>query len=119
MADPHSAVRRVVSVAGALAFAATALTWAIAGPALAHALLLSSDPPAGATLGSSPTAITMTFGERPDPRLSTVRVLTASGAPVQTGPVGAVAGNPVQLRVSIGPLGDGVYTVTWRTVSAV
>jgi copper transport protein len=111
--------RRVAAVAAILGIGAAGLGWLLAGPVLAHALLQSSDPAAGATLGSSPTAITMTFGEQPDPRLSTVKVLTVTGAPVEIGPVEAVAGHPVELRVSVGPLPDGVYTVTWRTVSAV
>jgi len=34
-----------------------------AGPVFAHAVMLSSDPPDGILLGSSPTAVTLTFNE--------------------------------------------------------
>ncbi|HYC07951.1 MAG TPA: copper resistance CopC family protein, partial [Candidatus Binatia bacterium] len=85
----------------------------------AHALLQSSDPAAGATLQASPSAILLTFGEQPDARLSTVKVLDASGKNVATGPATAVPGQPLQLTVPVGTLPDGVYTVAWRTISAV
>ena len=51
----------------------------LAGSASAHALPQSSDPSAGANLATAPTAVTITFGERPDPKLSTIKVLDTSG----------------------------------------
>ena len=85
----------------------------------AHALLQSSDPPAGATLGTSPPVVTLTFGERPDPKLTSVKVLDSSGQDHASGPLEAVSDPANTIRVPISPLSDGVYTVTWRTVSAV
>lgn len=85
----------------------------------AHALLQSSDPAAGATLGSAPTAVTLTFGEAPDPRLSSVKVLDVGGGDHTSGPVEPVPGQPLQLRVPLGLLTNGTYTVAWRTVSSV
>src|SRR4029079_1618555 len=67
----------------------------------------------------SPTAVTLAFGERPDPGLSSIKVLDTAGANHATGAVEAVAGQPLQLRVAVQPLADGVYTVSWRTLSAV
>jgi copper transport protein len=100
---------------------AAALLLAAALPAavLGHALLQSSDPAAGATLGSAPSGVKLTFGETPDPRLSSVKVLDSSGTDHVSGPIEAPADPPSSLRVPIGPLADGVYTVSWRTVSAV
>ena len=92
---------------------------ALAGPALAHALPQSSDPAAGATLATPPTQVTITFGERPDPKLSTIRVLDTSGKPVTSGPTAVASDNALALTVPLGPLPIGVYTVAWRTVSAV
>ncbi len=88
-------------------------------PAFGHALPQSSDPGRGADLTSSPTAVTIVFGERPDPKLSTIRVLDTSGASVTSGPTSAVATDPLTLTVPVRTLGSGVYTVAWRTVSAV
>jgi copper transport protein len=85
----------------------------------AHALLIASDPAAGETLSTQPTNILLTFGEAPDPKLSTVRILDAAGNDEAAGPVEAVPGRSDQLRVLVRQLSDGVFTVAWRTVSAV
>ncbi len=84
----------------------------------AHALLGASDPAANAVLATAPTSVTLTFTEQPDPKLSLVQVLDASGASHASG--AAVPGAPGTntLTVPLGPLADGVYTVAWRTVSA-
>jgi copper transport protein len=91
----------------------------LAGPAGAHALPQSSSPAAGATLSTPPATVTITFGERPDPKLSTINVLDSSGASVTAGPATASSGDPLTLEVPLKPLVGGVYTVAWRTVSAV
>jgi copper transport protein len=88
--------------------------------ALAHALPQSSVPSAGSTLTTPPKQVSIIFGERPDPNLSTIKVLDTTGAVVTSGPTAPVAGNPVELAVPLKPnLPNGVYTVAWRTVSAV
>jgi copper transport protein len=88
-------------------------------PAHAHAALEDADPPRGASLASSPTALVLTFTEAPDPNLSTIRILDSDGNPVEQGQVEAVAGRPDSLQVSVSPLGSGVYTVNWQTLSRV
>ncbi len=92
---------------------------AAASPAGAHALLRVSTPATGAVLSQSPGAVTLTFTEDPEPTLSTVHVLDSAGAVVDRGGAQVVPGSPLQLRVPLGPLPNGVYTVTWRTVSRV
>jgi copper transport protein len=111
-------MRRLVLGTLALLCAAGA---AVALPlhASAHALAQSSDPAEGSTVDTSPATVTITFGEPPDPRLSTIRVLNTSGQSYDTGPTQAVSGNDDQLRVAVRPLPRGVYTVSWRTVSMV
>jgi len=88
------------------------------GTVAAHALLLSSDPAANAVLASAPDAVTLTFTEPPDPRLSSVRVLDVSGNGHTRGAAGTGSGGPNTLTAPLGSLPDGVYTVAWRTVSA-
>jgi copper transport protein len=83
----------------------------------AHGVLQSSDPADGASLDRAPRQVTLTFTERPEPRLSTVQVLDAGGRPVLAGKAGPVAGRPRQLQVPLGALPDGTYMVAWRTVS--
>jgi copper transport protein len=98
---------------------ACAMTLALSvapGSAFAHAGLLRSDPAAGAALGASPTAVRLTFTERPQASLSRVRVLGARGNPVKTAPV---AGSGLTLAVPVPKLARGLYTVDWRVISAV
>jgi copper transport protein len=88
-----------------------------AGPASAHALKKSSVPAAGQILTRPPREVTITFTERPDPALSSVKVLDSSGA-LRSGPSTVVPGHPTELEVPVHGLGNGVFTVDWRTVSA-
>lgn len=107
-----------------LAVAALAAGVWLAGPAppaLAHAGLTSSHPASGSSVQKSPTRIVVTFAEDPDPALSLVRLLDADGTTVPgVSAVKAVPGKPLELQVSLSQaLGRGVYTVNWRSVSAV
>ena len=88
-----------------------------AGTAAAHAGLVRSDPAAGAALGASPGAVRLTFGERPDASLSSIRVLDERGVARQAGRLAAAGDDG--LLLTLRPLPRGVYTVTWRGVSAI
>ena len=83
----------------------------------AHASLRSSDPADGAIVDAAPSAVVLTFTEPPDPKLTVVHVLNSSGTPVETGPPQPVPGRRLQIEEPLGTVPDGVYTVTWRTVS--
>src|SRR5207248_6371530 len=100
----------------AVAVLCSALALAGAGAkADAHALLASSVPAAGALVDTPPPSVTLMFTETPDPALSVVHVLASRGAPVERGKVHPVAGQRETLAVDVPRLGNGVYTVTWRT----
>jgi copper transport protein len=86
--------------------------------AFAHASLESSDPSNGELLERAPDRISLTFTEPPDLSLTTIGVLDDTGAPVPTGPPELAPGSDHEVRVRLDPVPDGVYTVTWRTVSA-
>ncbi|MBV9411975.1 MAG: copper resistance protein CopC, partial [Acidimicrobiia bacterium] len=98
--------------------AVVAVLWP-ATAAFAHALRISSVPDNGAVLKTSPSEVTVTFSEVPDPSLSSIRVLDSSGSAHQQGKAAPVPGQPATLHVPIGHLSNGVYTVTWQTVSHV
>ena len=101
----------------ALLFAGVGLV-ATAATASAHAALSGSSPAAGASLEAAPDRISLTFTEPPDLDLTTIGVVSSSGAPVPTGPPEAGATDrEVRVRLEGGAMVDGVYTVTWRTVS--
>jgi len=85
----------------------------------AHALPQSAIPPEGAEVQSAPRAVEITFGETPDPKLSTITVIDSAGVSVDAGPTVVVRGHPLELEVPLKEIGDGVYTVTWKTVSEV
>src|SRR6476660_9147788 len=86
--------------------------------AWAHAGLTRSDPAAGAALGDSPTAVRLSFTERPQASLSSIQVRGA-GAARQSGSPRPGAGDPLSVEVPVPRLGRGVYTVDWRVVSAI
>ena len=102
---------------------ATGFAWvallAAAGLATAHALPQSSNPSPGSSLEQAPSQVSIVFGEKPDPKLSTIRVLDSTGAAVTSGPTTVAPGNDDELVVPLQSLQAGVYTVAWRTVSAV
>jgi copper transport protein len=118
---------RVIAWIGQVRFAAAlgivlglAATLTLPGTALGHALPQSSVPSAGSQLTTPPSQVSIIFGERPDPNLSTIKVLDTTGTAVTSGSTAPVAGNPVELAVPLkANLPDGVYTIAWRTVSAV
>lgn len=86
-------------------------------PAAAHAALVESDPANGEVLDEAPPDIRLSFTEPPDLSLTIVEVVDGSGAPVPTGPVEGVPGSSREVRIPVESLPDGVYTVSWRTVS--
>jgi copper transport protein len=109
-------VRRGLTVA----LLAAALVLTLSPAAQAHALVRTSDPPNGAVLQSPPARVVITFTEAPDPKLSFIHVLNAAGQDVGKGPSGPVLGQPLELQAPLEPsLPNGVYTITWRTVSRV
>jgi len=100
--------------------AAIALSWlvALAAPAGAHAELQKSDPSNGQILQTAPDHIQLSFSEPPDVGLTTVGVVDANGAKVKAGPPQVPASSNKDIVVALPSIPDGVYTVTWRTVSA-
>lgn len=105
--------------AWAVAWTGVLLVLATPEPAGAHALLASSDPTDGTRLDEPPAEIVLRFTEAPELPLSEVSLLDRSGATLQVGEPAAVPGEPESLSVDVPALEQGVFTVTWRTVSKV
>jgi LPXTG-motif cell wall-anchored protein len=88
--------------------------------ALAHAKLVSSDPAAGANLTTAPSKVTLVFSEEisENESESSFTVTDESGATVGTGKLDT---NDLDHKTLSGSLktglGDGVYTVSWKTVT--
>jgi copper transport protein len=88
--------------------------------ASAHALLLRATPSSSQTLAEAPAQVQLLFSEAVDPRFSSVSVQDASGQRVDTGDSHTDPNNDQLMVASLRRgLGPGVYTVNWRTLSAI
>jgi len=98
---------------------ALASVWLVATPgsAAAHAALVESEPGNGEVSDEAPQEIRLSFTEPPDLSLTILEVVDSGGAPVPTGQVEGVPGSNREVRIPVEGLADGVYTVTWRTIS--
>lgn len=110
---------RLAALAPALFALAIVVLAATPRDVAAHAFLRASQPAAGATVAVAPAAIALTFSETPDPVLSSVQVVDADGADHVAGPLSVVTEPPATITAPLGNLGVGVYTVSWRAVSAI
>jgi copper transport protein len=91
---------------------------ALAGPAAAHAQLISSSPGAGEVVAEPPTELRLVFSEPVDPAFAGVDLLDADGATVALG-IGAPDAADQRLFVApLPPLGEGLYTANWQVLSA-
>jgi methionine-rich copper-binding protein CopC len=97
-------------VAGALA------SLAVAGVVLAHAELVSSDPPAGGVLTTTPYTLTATFDDELTSAGSSIVVVNAAGTEVATGTVSDA--DEFTLTAELPALPTGLYHVRWTAVSA-
>lgn len=61
----------------------------------------------------------LSFSEQPEASLSEIRVLGEGGAPEQLGRAEAAGDDPATLEVPVRRLARGVYTVSWKVLSAV
>jgi len=89
-------------------------------PVSAHANLVEAEPGIGATVAKAPTSLRLTFSETPEPRYSDVTVFDAAKGRFDRGDLHPASNMPDTLLVDLKDgLPDGVYTVIWKTVSAV
>jgi copper transport protein len=100
---------------------AAALAWVVVGwlagpPAAAHALVVATNPAAGAVLPRSPAELRVVFSEPVRP-LGQGLALRGGRGQVPLGPVGHPPGHRDVLAATVPRLGDGTYTAVWRIVS--
>ena len=85
--------------------------------ALAHAVLVMSDPPADARLTSSPAQLKLHFNEALEQKFSLVRLADAHGNTLAKGSGDPSATDPKGLQLALPRLGPGVYTVDWSAMT--
>ena len=82
-------------------------------PAQAHAMLDHASPGVGSAVASSPGQVTLYFTQQLEPKFSGAEVRNSSGGRVDKGK--SISGNV--MRISVGALPAGAYTVTWHVLS--
>lgn len=93
------------------------LLWA--GSVHAHASLVSSEPPGGASLAEAPAEIIFDFTETVDPTLATVTLRDETGAIIVEGDGVIDPADDERMRFPLPELADGTYSAVWNVRSAV
>ncbi|WDZ87154.1 copper resistance CopC/CopD family protein [Micromonospora cathayae] len=110
-----SPVGRLLATVGLLV-ALTALLLVPAGPASAHAVLVSSSPSASSVVPSAPAEVVLTFSEAVRQVPDKVRVIAPDGSRADRGEPSFSGG---LVTVKVDPAGArGTYLVSYRVVSA-
>lgn len=104
---------------GWLAVGALVIGWARAMPALAHAVLLSADPAPNALLDTAPAQVRMVLTEPVAPAFSRIMVFAQSGQQVDNGDLKSASDDGTALVVTLPPISDGTYLVSWEVLSTV
>ncbi len=97
---------------------APALPGASGAGVLAHAQLVASSPGSGAVLPEAPTEIRLVFSEPLESQVTSLDVATQDGTPVLSRAGEIDPSDPYALVVAEPDLQDGIYLVTWHTLSA-
>ena len=92
--------------------------WAVS-PASAHAIFVRSNPAPNADLAKSPAQVEIWFSEAVQPGLSAITVYDSAGLVADLGDVRVDPSDPTRMTVSLRSLADGVYTVSWKAISAI
>ena len=100
-------LRLLISTGLALAFLAAP------APAHARAALISASPFPNQTLDRPPDEVVLTFNTALDPEAITLVVVDAVGVHVDNSDAHMVAESEVAIAVSLPPLEEGLYTVTY------
>ena len=104
-------------LAAALVLALLLTAVALSG-ALAHAIVVRSDPPDSGVVAKSPHEIRLWFSEAIAPQLTQAQVLNVRGEAVPSTGARADPSDPTLLVVTVPELPDGVYNVAYTALSA-
>ncbi|MEO6294405.1 MAG: copper resistance protein CopC [Candidatus Limnocylindria bacterium] len=100
-------------------FVAPALPGAAGSRVLAHAQLVASSPGAGATVAESPVELRLVFSEALEAQVTSLDVVTSDGTSILSRAGEIDPDDPYALVVADPGLADGIYSITWRSLSAV
>jgi len=105
-------------LAGVAAVLAVLGSPALGAPVLAHAQLVAGSPAAGSVLDASPSELRLVFSEPLESQLTSLDVATPDGERLLERAGEVDPDDPFSLVVRDPQLPDGVYVVSWRTLSA-
>ncbi|MBA2263791.1 MAG: copper resistance protein CopC/CopD [Chloroflexi bacterium] len=110
-------------LSGVIAFmamlAAPALPGAAGSRVLAHAQLIASSPGAGAIVAESPAELRLIFSEVLEAQVTSLDVVAQDGTSILRAAGEIDPEDPYALVVVAPKLADGIYSLTWRTLSTV
>jgi copper transport protein len=98
--------------------AGPALPGAAGGRVLAHAQLVASSPASGAVLPESPDELRLVFSEPLEAQVTSLDLALLDGTPILERAGEIDPEDPHALVVAAPDLGDGIYSITWRSLSA-
>jgi copper transport protein len=96
---------------------AFAVAAAFSPSALAHSVLIGTEPGNDVVVQESPSEVVLEFNEPVDTSLGSLRVFDGQGRQVDSGEVTQPVRNEVVVGIA-SELAPGTYTVAWRVVSA-
>jgi methionine-rich copper-binding protein CopC len=88
------------------------------GTAGAHAIILESEPAAGAKLAEPPPRIYLRFNSKIEKRLSHVTLTAAEGQPVPLPVAADGSEKPDRIVLPLGSLRPGAYVVRYKVLAA-
>lgn len=95
------------------------VTLAFAIPVSAHANLVRAEPGISASVPTTPASVRLYFSEAPEPRYSEVDIFNATHERFDKGDLHVAPDDKESLIVDVRDLPQGIYTVVWKTTSAV
>lgn len=107
---------RTIGVVAAV-MAAAVIAVSAPGSAAAHALVIESRPPAGATLTEPPSEVYLRFNSKLEKRLSHVTISTEKGKPVALPIAAGGHDRPDRLVLPLSPLAPGAYLVRYKVLA--
>ena len=87
------------------------------GPAGAHAIILESEPSAGAKLAEPPARIYLRFNSKIEKRLSSVTLTAAESQPVPLPVAADGSEKPDRIVLPLGSLRPGAYVVRYKVLA--
>jgi copper transport protein len=109
---------RLAGVTAVLALLAIPAVPGTGGRVLAHAQLVASSPASGAVLPDSPDELRLVFSEPIEGEATSLDLAGLDGTPILERAGTVDPEDPYALVVASPDLAEGIYTLTWRSLSA-